>query len=122
MADLMQAPQYSCGGQPGEGENHARALTQRDMQDVAAYYASLGPQPYPPKLPTRDSSLRTEGRDIAMKGFPDKEVLPCVSRHGASGRGRPPLFPFIGGQYESYLEYQLHQFKSRQRGGSSPPS
>jgi cytochrome c553 len=95
----------------------ARTLTQRDMQDVAAYYASLGPQPYPPRLPNHNGGLRSEGRDIATKGFPDKGVLPCVTCHAAQGQGRPPLFPFIGGQYESYLEYQLHQFKSGQRGG-----
>jgi cytochrome c553 len=95
----------------------ARSLTQRDMQDVAAYYASLGPQPYPPSLPSHNGSLGSEGRDIATKGFPEKGVLPCVTCHGAQGRGRAPLFPYIGGQYESYLEYQLHQFKSGERGG-----
>ncbi len=96
----------------------ASELTQQDMQNVAAYYASLPPEPYPEALPTHASQLVNQGEQIAHAGQPAKGVLPCVACHGAEGQGNAPIFPFVGGQYEPYLESQLQRFKSGQRGGS----
>jgi cytochrome c553 len=94
----------------------ARSLSEREMQNVAAYYASLPAQPYPPSLPVPNDKRAAAGRDIALKGYPGQGVLPCVGCHGVSGEGRAPLFPFIGGQYQSYLAEQLRQYKSGRRG------
>ncbi|HEU4616813.1 MAG TPA: c-type cytochrome [Gammaproteobacteria bacterium] len=99
----------------------ARSLGQREMEDVAAYYASLGPPARNPAsaLPIANDKRALAGRDIALEGYPGQGVLPCVGCHGASGEGREPLFPFIGGQYEPYLAYQLRQFKTGGRGDRS---
>jgi cytochrome c553 len=94
----------------------ARSLSQRAMQNVAAYYASLPAAPYRAPLPGPSDKRAAEGRDVAIQGYPGRGVLPCIGCHGVNGEGRAPLFPFIGGQYEPYLVQQLHQYKSGQRG------
>lgn len=39
----------------------------------------------------------------------------CVACHGEDGRGTAPEFPVLAGQYVSYLEHALAQYKSGAR-------
>jgi cytochrome c553 len=94
----------------------AQELTDGEMQDVAAYYATLAQQPYPPDLKD-DKQLIAKGKAIATSGIGKAGVPPCESCHGQKGIGQPPLYPFLAGQYETYLETQLKRFRSGERKG-----
>lgn len=91
-------------------------LSDRDMQDLAAYFASIPKAPYPPSLPP-DKALVQQGAEIASAGIPDAGVPACRSCHGPAGIGSPPLYPWLAGQFEPYLEGELQRFKSGQRAG-----
>lgn len=94
----------------------AQELTDGEMQDVAAYYATLPQQPYAPDLKD-DKELVAKGKSIATSGIGEAGVPPCESCHGQKGVGQPPLYPFLAGQYEIYLETQLKRFRSGDRKG-----
>jgi cytochrome c553 len=91
-------------------------LTNEDMADLAAYYASLGVVPYAP-TPPAGHELVSKGEAIATKGLADAGVPACQACHGAGGVGQAPLYPYLGGQYEPYLIQQLSDFKSGKRTG-----
>lgn len=43
------------------------------------------------------------------------KAVPCAACHGADGNSANPIWPKIAGQHASYLEAQLHAFKSGAR-------
>ena len=92
----------------------AQELSDRQMQDVAAYYATRAGGRHEPEA-NQDAQLVKEGMSIAQSGAPSQGVPACSSCHGKNGAGQPPLYPFIGGQHEAYLRDQLHRFKSGAR-------
>ena len=94
----------------------AAELSEDEMLDVAAYYASLGSVPYPPEL-RHDEQLIERGRQIVEAGIPDPALPACSSCHGERALGNAPLYPYLAGQYEPYLEHQLRLFKAGKRGG-----
>jgi cytochrome c553 len=92
----------------------AASLSQTEMEDVAAYYAAQsGPDPRPPG-DVDPLALRT-GAAIAAAGLSETGVPACVNCHGAEGRGLPPSYPWLAGQYAPYTELQLRLFKSGER-------
>lgn len=92
----------------------AQELSDRQMQDVAAFYATRASHHHVPE-PNPDTQLVNEGKSIARSGAPLNGVPPCSSCHGANGKGQPPLYPYLGGQHQAYLRDQLHRFKSGKR-------
>lgn len=90
----------------------ALELSDDEMMDVAAYYASIASAPATVDL-RRNETLARRGREIAMNGLREQGVPACASCHGSAS----PLYPYLGGQYQPYLEHQLHLFKKRRRGG-----
>lgn len=94
----------------------AEALSEAEMRDVSAYYASLEDAPYPPP-PSVDPEVLQMGAMLSAIGSPDEGIQACVNCHGPEGIGLPPTYPFIGGQYAAYLEQQLQLFKSGERKG-----
>ncbi len=44
-----------------------------------------------------------------------KKAASCVACHGEDGKGVSPEFPILAGQYASYLEQALSQYKSGKR-------
>ncbi len=44
-----------------------------------------------------------------------KKAAACVACHGEDGKGVSPEFPILAGQYASYLEQALIQYKSGKR-------
>ena len=44
--------------------------------------------------------------------------MTCAACHGADGNSMVPTFPKLAGQHASYIEKQLHNFKSQ--GGNAP--
>jgi cytochrome c553 len=94
----------------------ARDLSDGQMQDVAAFYATVGHQPYPPQAEP-DAQAIASGRSTAQSGDAKAGIPPCDSCHGMKGQGNPPLYPYLGGQFASYLQRQLELFKSGKRHG-----
>ncbi|MFC4174301.1 c-type cytochrome [Microvirga sp. GCM10011540] len=94
----------------------AQTLTLQQMQDVAAYYASIKDAPYPAE-PQVDVQVRQIGGAIAAVGIPSQGVPACDGCHGPNGIGQAPLYPFLGGQFAPYLEHQLLLWKQGRRDG-----
>lgn len=90
----------------------AMILSDQDMEDLAAYYAS---QTLRPTGETEPSKLEL-GQRIFRAGIASKGVPSCAGCHGPSGAGIPgAAFPRIGGQHAVYAAAQLRNYKSGAR-------
>ncbi len=108
---------FASGRRPSEVMGPIAAeLTNDEMLDVAAWYASRENVAWPPEL-RHGQGLLDEGKKIVSTGAPGAGVLPCSYCHGDSGVGNAPVYPFIAGQYHAYLKAQLKAFKAGTRGG-----
>lgn len=99
----------------------AKALTEQERRDVAAYVHSL-------KTPFLGSDLRQlrangeevgetyKGRVIVEYGLPDHGVPACKSCHSFHGRSAGRIFPAIGGQRYKYLVHELEAFREGAQG------
>jgi cytochrome c553 len=85
----------------------ARRLTDRQIADIAAYYAAQ-----PPALPRTESDATRvgQGRRLFNDGAPDRGIPACSSCHGDQGQGLA-AFPRIAGQHGDYVAKQLLVFK-----------
>lgn len=90
----------------------AVSLSETDMQNVAAYYASVAPKP---GIAVGGNDVIALGKKIYRGGNAKTGVSACMSCHGPSGHGIPPRFPRVSGQHASYTEKQLMQFKNSTR-------
>jgi len=97
----------------------AAALTDKEMKDVAAYYAEVAANdpPLPPTEPRPDQELLTKGGALVAVGSAKDGVQACQNCHGPEGAGLPPVYPYLAGQYADYLQNTLHDFKSGERNG-----
>jgi cytochrome c553 len=89
----------------------AAGLSEQDIRDIAAYYAS---QPLKPGV-ARDAELVKLGERIYRGGIAERRVPACMSCHGPSGHGIPPKFPRLSGQNAGYTEKQMLFFKAGTR-------
>ena len=94
----------------------AAALSEQDMQDVAAYYGSVKGPLFP--LPILDPALAQRGGMISASGISEKQVPACITCHGEAGAGMAPIFPYLAGQYASYTQYQMDAFRLGRRNNS----
>jgi cytochrome c553 len=106
----------SQGGKPAERSNPVMAgmvanLSDADMSNLAAYFASQKPKP----RAARDPELAKLGQTIYRGGVMGKGVAACASCHSPNGAGVPAQFPRLAGQYAEYTELQLKAFRSRER-------
>jgi cytochrome c553 len=93
----------------------ASALSETEMRNVAAYYASKQPRPGSAK----NKDLVVLGERIYRGGIADKQVPACSGCHSPNGAGIPAQYPRVGGQHADYTEAQLNSFRSGQRGNSA---
>jgi cytochrome c553 len=107
---------------PGLGEamtGFAKALTEQERRDVAAYVNSL------PKTsdPSDFKALKEggtavgesyKGKIIVQYGIEGK-VTACITCHGFNGRGADPVYPKIGEQKYVYLTAQLAHWRDGSR-------
>ena len=115
LYESLQA--YASGERPSPiMQPIAQSLSEAEMRDVSAYYASLADAPYPPPSSV-DPEVLQMGAMLSAIGSPDEGIQACVNCHGPEGVGLPPTYPFIGGQNAAYLEQQLLLFKSGERKG-----
>jgi len=78
----------------------ASSLTDQQIDDVAAYLASLG------------------GETVAAGGSSApsiKQTETCIACHGQNGIGLSPAWPTLAGQHEDYLEHALNQYRDGTR-------
>ena len=93
----------------------ASTLSDDDMKNVAAFYASKSAKPGFSK----DKELVKLGEKIYRGGIADKAVPACAGCHSPNGAGIPAQYPRVGGQHADYTEAQLVAFRSGARGNSA---
>ena len=87
------------------------AMTDQDLKDLAAHYASL-----PGKIGQSDEASLDLGEAIYRGGIMDKGVAACTACHAPDGQGnRLAGFPRISGQPIEYTVAQLKQYREGQR-------
>jgi cytochrome c553 len=94
----------------------AENLTDDDRADIAAWYGS-------------NKTMQGDGaapgllaHDLFTRGDVTRNVLPCKSCHGETGKGSFSAngsYPVIGGQHMIYLREQLRNWRSGARHNSS---
>lgn len=91
----------------------AASLSERDMEDIGAYYASqqrklVGAQPGDDALALAESLYRAGNADISAAA--------CTACHSPTGKGNAPAgFPAVGGQHSEYTLAQLRAFRAGER-------
>jgi len=89
----------------------ATGLTQQDMKDLAAYYASQTVSPG-----AADPELVELGEKLYRSGNGESGIAPCMGCHGPNGAGNPAArYPALRGQHARYVENQLHGFAEGKR-------
>lgn len=89
----------------------AAPLSDQDMKNLAAYFASQMLKPGA----AANKELVAAGRRLYRGGNGETGVPACMSCHGPSGHGIPPRFPRVTGQNAPYTERQLLDFKASRR-------
>ena len=85
----------------------ASPLSEADIKNVAAFYASKQPKPGFAK----NKDLVSLGEKIFRGGIADRSVPACSGCHGPSGAGIPAQYPRLAGQHADYVEAQLVAFR-----------
>ena len=87
------------------------SMSDQDMQDVTAYYASL-----PGKIGQAEAENLELGEFIYRGGIMKKGVAACISCHAPDGQGnRLAGFPRVSGQPFGYTVLQLKAYREGQR-------
>jgi cytochrome c553 len=91
-------------------------LSDSDMRNLAAFFASQEPQPAAP-APTAPTE---KGERLFRTGDPTRGIPPCQGCHGVEARGtavdKGPylVYPVLRGQYSPYLVSRLTNFRMGQ--------
>jgi cytochrome c553 len=84
----------------------ASSLSDQDMADIAAWYASQKPA-----VGAGDDILAKKGAAIYRGGSPGAGAAACIGCHGPAGKGNAAAgFPALGGQHAVYTQGQLQAF------------
>ncbi|MGN7725346.1 c-type cytochrome [Luteimonas sp. 22616] len=103
-------------------------LSDQDMLDLAAYYASLTPTATPAEVETQapqvEATLAQRGEQLYLSGDPSKGIPPCQGCHGpdagghvdalrADRDGHTPYaaYPALRGQQAIYLQTKLAEYR-----------
>ena len=78
----------------------ATSLTDRQIDDIAAYLASLG-------------NDTVEAGGSRAPGL--EQAAPCAACHGQNGISMSPTWPTLAGQHEDYLVHALQQYRDGTR-------
>jgi cytochrome c553 len=104
-------------GKPAERVNAimgalASGLSEADMRNVSAYYASQTQTPEKAKGSRESIEL---GQKLWRGGDQSKGLPACAGCHGPAGAGMPAQYPRIAGQHAEYTESQLKYFRVAER-------
>ncbi|MCW5620074.1 MAG: cytochrome c4 [Burkholderiales bacterium] len=89
----------------------AASLSEQDMQDVAAYYASQKAH----QGTARDAGVARAGQQLYRGGNADNGTAACAGCHSPSGAGIPAQYPRLKGQHADYTIAQLKAFRAGER-------
>jgi len=78
----------------------ATSLTDQQIEDVAAYLASLGSE-----------AIAAGGSSAPSL----EEAATCIACHGQNGISLSPTWPTLAGQHEDYLVHSLNQYRDGTR-------
>ncbi len=104
----------------------AKALSDQDMRNLAAHFASL-----PGKAASRAAPASSRGATLFHDGDAARGVPPCQGCHGVDGKGPRPdpastapqpawsTFPVLAGQNAPYVLAQLKAYHDGTRVGTS---
>lgn len=85
------------------------ALSDQDIEDLAAFYASQ-------KVQSGPAGENAAGKRLYYLGHASEGIPACSGCHSPSGSGNEPAgFPVLRGQHAAYLVKALGDFKSRER-------
>lgn len=85
----------------------ASTLSEEDMRNVAAFYASKQAKPGF----AQHKDLVVLGERIWRGGLADRQIPACAGCHSPSGAGIPSQFPRLAGQHAEYTQAQLTAFR-----------
>ena len=89
----------------------AMPLSEEDMADLAAYYASL-----PISSNSTPENVVDEGKVLYTAGNAERGLTACIACHGPRGNGTELSgFPKISGQHADYIKAQLEKFRDGDR-------
>lgn len=95
--------------------SQAMGLSDQDMLDLGAYYASL-----PGSEGTASETSIEAGQKLYLGGNTMTGVSACAACHGPRGSGNPAAaYPSISGQSAGYTLQQLKNFKMKTRGADA---
>ena len=89
----------------------AATLSEEDMRNVAAFYASKTAKPGFAK--SKDTVAL--GEKIYRGGIAERNVPACAGCHSPNGAGLPAQYPRLAGQHADYVEAQMNAFRSGTR-------
>lgn len=95
------------GAQASVMAGQAATLTDADIRNVSAFFASKQAKPGSAK----NSATVRLGEKIYRGGIAEKQVPACAGCHGPTGSGIPDQFPRLGGQHAEYTKSQLAAFQ-----------
>ncbi len=92
----------------------AAPLSDEDIKNVAAFYASKSTKPGFGK----NKEQVALGEKIYRGGIADRSIPACAGCHSPTGAGIPAQYPRIGSQQEDYIVAQMNTFRSGERANS----
>lgn len=91
----------------------ATALSDQDIEDLAAYYAAQNPAGL-----EADPSYWRAGEKLYRGGDVSRQIPACIACHGPVGHGNEPAaFPALRAQHSVYTQKQLTDYAAGARTG-----
>lgn len=89
----------------------ARAVSDEDLADIAAYFGSLTP------MHGEARGAPASAVQLYRDGDAQRGIAPCGGCHGEHGKGLPGggAGPILGGQHRRYLHKQLLDWRAHER-------
>ncbi len=92
-------------------QGFAAALSDEDIEDIAAYYATQTTAPQ-----GADPALVSLGEQIYRGGIPERGIAACIACHGPSGKGNALSgYPRVSHQHSAYLASTLRAYAAGNR-------
>ncbi|MCG8465634.1 MAG: cytochrome c4 [Xanthomonadales bacterium] len=92
-------------------------LSDQDIDDISAYYASQTIKPG-----SADEAKVALGEKIYRAGNAESGVPACMACHGPTGQGNPASgYPAVAGQHDAYLSNRLQKYRNGQVNGAEDP-
>ena len=109
---VKQLMDFKSGARPGPTMvAMVAALSEEDMADIAAWYASQEAT-----IAGVDPEMLELGESLYKGGQSELSVAACSACHAPNGQGNAPAgFPALSGQHPEYTLLQLEAFRSGER-------